>query len=174
MRQLGKLMARASFGFDITILTNLLEGIELPGSILNMSYFHRHERRAPDYATMPPSCLYTIHQVLCLAFCRSQNSRYTFHKGALRRCIYPSGEYHKETELRANSSHRHETVLSVGHRLNVGMWNGIEFVELELVIRSNVDVGALVFGTVAVFWCRENYFRVSHEMEDRRRLFRYL
>lgn len=110
--------------------------------------------------------LYTIHQVLSLAFCRSQNSRYTVHKAALRRCIYPSGEHHKETDSRAKSSHRHETVLSVGHGLDVRMWDGIEFVELELVTRSNVNVGAFVFGTVAVFWRGENYPGVSHGLED--------
>lgn len=114
---------------------------------------------------MPPSSLYTLHQVYVLLFVDPKTPAIHIIKPpALRRCIYPFGEYHKETESRVQSSHRHETVLSVGHRLDVRMWNGIEFVELELVFRSDVNVRALVFGTIAVSWCRENYFRVSHEI----------
>lgn len=37
------------------------------------------------------------------------------------------------------------------------MWDGVEFVELELVVRPNVDVGALVLGHITVFGRRENW-----------------
>jgi len=36
------------------------------------------------------------------------------------------------------------------------MWNSIELVEIKFIIRSNIDIGALVLGAIAVPWCGEN------------------
>ena len=39
------------------------------------------------------------------------------------------------------------------HGLYVRMWNGVKFVELKLVLWSNVYICSFVLGTVAVLWC---------------------
>lgn len=41
------------------------------------------------------------------------------------------------------------------------MRHRIELVEFEFVIRTNVDVGSLVFGAIAVARCREDYTAIS-------------
>lgn len=37
------------------------------------------------------------------------------------------------------------------------MWNGVELVEFKLVLWTDVDVGALVFGAITVSGGREDY-----------------
>lgn len=49
-----------------------------------------------------------------------------------------------------------EGLIEAYHRLDVRMRNSVELVELELVIRLDIDVGSLVFGAVAVSRCRED------------------
>lgn len=42
------------------------------------------------------------------------------------------------------------------HWLDVRMWHSLESMILQLELRSNVDIGSLVLGSVAVFRCRED------------------
>jgi hypothetical protein len=42
------------------------------------------------------------------------------------------------------------------HRSNIWMRYGIKLVELQLIIRTDIDVCALIFGAVAVFGRRED------------------
>jgi hypothetical protein len=41
------------------------------------------------------------------------------------------------------------------HRSNIWMGNSIKFMELELIVRADIDVCTLVFSAVAVFRRRE-------------------
>ena len=52
---------------------------------------------------------------------------------------------------------RHQTASLVCHRFDIGMWYCLELVEVELVLRSDVDVSTLVFGAVAISRRREDY-----------------
>ena len=42
------------------------------------------------------------------------------------------------------------------HGLDIRVRHSVKLVELEFVIRTDVDVGALVFGAVTVLWGRED------------------
>lgn len=52
---------------------------------------------------------------------------------------------------------RHQTASLVSHGSDVGMWYCLEFVEVELIIRSDVDVCTLVFGAIAISRRGEDY-----------------
>ena len=43
------------------------------------------------------------------------------------------------------------------------MGHSIEFVEVELEIRADVDICAFVFGAVAILWCRKDCAGISHD-----------
>lgn len=51
---------------------------------------------------------------------------------------------------------RHQRAVGVGHWLDVWMWHGIELVEVELVVGTDVDVSTLVLGGITVSWSRED------------------
>lgn len=75
-------------------------------------------------------------------------------------------------------SHGHETVLRIclaiklaviketrmcratNHGLDIWMWHSVKFMEFELVIRTNVDISTLVFSTITILGCREDYKRL--------------
>lgn len=52
--------------------------------------------------------------------------------------------------------HRHQTVLCVGHWLDIGVWHRVELVEVQLVVRADVNVGALVLCAITVSWGGED------------------
>jgi len=52
------------------------------------------------------------------------------------------------------------------HWLNGGMWNCVKLMELELVLRPNVDVSAFVFRAVAVPRSREYCEIISQQWEE--------
>jgi len=37
------------------------------------------------------------------------------------------------------------------------MWDGVEFVEFEFVVRADIDVGTFVLSAVTIPWCREDF-----------------
>lgn len=45
---------------------------------------------------------------------------------------------------------------STYHRFDIRMRHGIEFVELQLMFRSDIDICAFVLRTITVFGCRED------------------
>jgi len=49
-----------------------------------------------------------------------------------------------ESQTRPRSHHRHHAVIRISHRLDIRMRHRIELVELQLVVRLDIDVRALV------------------------------
>ena len=43
------------------------------------------------------------------------------------------------------------------HGFDVGMWNGVKFVEFELVVRTDVDVSTLVLSAITISWRRKDF-----------------
>lgn len=47
------------------------------------------------------------------------------------------------------------------HWLDIRMRDSVEFVVVQFEVRADVDVCSLIFGRVAIFWCREDCLVVS-------------
>ena len=53
------------------------------------------------------------------------------------------------------------------HGLDIRMRYGVEFVEIEFKLRTDVDIGAFVLCAVTVFWCGEDYELCQRKFVDK-------